>query len=104
MPITQNEKHSMLDQMYSRLCFHCGAASERHTHKRARFVASLISYPDDLLCAAYQHISHHLLPSRVPTEAEFIEFMTPEFERRQSIPALVAGSGHVNHRVCEENI
>ncbi len=78
-----NEKHTMLDHIYSRLCFHCGVSPERYNHKRARFIAALGTYPDDLLCAAYQHISRHLCPARVPTEAEFISFMTPEFERRQ---------------------
>ena len=85
-----SDKHHMLDRIYSRLCFHCGAAPERHTHRRARFIGSLLEYPDDLLCAAYHYISRHLTPAHVPSEAEFIAFMAPEFHRRQTAQCMEA--------------
>ena len=83
-----NDKKELLEQLYSRLCFHCGVSPERYSHKRARFIASLLPYPDDLLCAAYHYISHHLSPARVPTEADFIAFMQPEFQRRQMVECM----------------
>ncbi len=78
----------LLDQLFSRLCFHAGATPEQFSHRRERFIRSLASYPEDLLCAAYQHILHHLPASRLPTEEEFIEFMTPEFTRRQHAASM----------------
>ncbi|MDX2074494.1 MAG: hypothetical protein SFX19_09070 [Alphaproteobacteria bacterium] len=78
-----HDKRQMLDHIYSRLCLHCGVEAERYNHKRKRFIAALGSYPDDLLCAAYQHISHHLSPARMASEQDFIAFMEPAFRLRQ---------------------
>ena len=85
-----NDKYHLLDQIYSRLCFHCSIAPERVNHKREKFIASLACYPEDLLCAAYHHVSHRLMPAQLPSEDEFIAFMAPEFHRRQLAECMEA--------------
>lgn len=79
------EKRALLQQIYTRLCFHAGANPERFNHKRERFIANLIAYPEDLLCAAYYYVMAHLTPLRLPSEEEFISFMGPEYSRRNHL-------------------
>ena len=78
-----NDKISLLETMFARLCFHAGATPEQFSRRRIRFIESLSPYPDDLLCAAYQHLLHHTRVGQMPGVDAFIEFMAPEFARRQ---------------------
>ena len=79
-----SEKHQLLYLIYDRLCFHCGFRVEEFCCKRERFVVRLLAYPDDLLCAAYSYLLKHTPPDHLPDEEEFIEFMSPEFKRRNN--------------------
>lgn len=78
-----NDKRDMLQQIFIRMCFHYGLTLEGSEPKRNYFIASLLAYPEDLICAAYHYILHHPSPQNFPTPEDFITFMQPEFERRQ---------------------
>lgn len=81
--MTYNDKRELLHQIFTRLCFHYGLDIEGSDTKRNYFIASLMSYPDDLVCAAYHHLLKHPSPQHFPTPEDFILFMQPEFHRRQ---------------------
>ena len=79
-----DDKHHTLQHIYDRMCFHSGASLTAAAEKRAHFIASLLGYPEDLICAAYLHLQHYIAPNRFPSEEDFILFMQPEYMRRQA--------------------
>lgn len=100
-PMT-DDKRTTLTQIFTRLCFHGGLEPQAHMPARERFVASLLMYPEDLICAAYHHIARHMQPGQLPREEDFIMFMQPEFMHRQkNDPRRMAGS-HVDDDRTEE--
>jgi hypothetical protein len=79
----KHDKHTTLHQIFCRLCFHAGLIPEQHEDRRERFISGLFCYPEDLICAAYHYILYHAKQPSLPSEDDFIRFMTPEFARRK---------------------
>lgn len=75
------DRRDLLHRIYSRLCFHCAVVPERYAPQRMKFIETLLPYPEDLICAAYHHLIRHRCV--MPTHQDFIDFMEPEFTRRQ---------------------
>lgn len=84
------EKKQLLMQIFSRLCFHYGAHPDMYQARRKSFVARLEHYPEDLICACYQHLLRHQAPAQLPNVDDFIAFIMPEYERRTNSNTLEA--------------
>lgn len=78
-----SDKHLTLKQIFGRLCFHTGFDAEAREEDCQRFVNTLAPYPEDLICAAYHHLMRHPEETHLHMENDFIDFMAPEYARRQ---------------------
>jgi len=75
-----------LQQIISRLMLHfpLSNAGNRH-HISNDYFEMLFEYPEDLLCAAYQHVLKHHKCDFLPRIADLVAFMEPEMMRRKSV-------------------
>ena len=72
-------------QIVQRLMLHFScAAGERKESVCADYAAMLADYPEDLLCAAYQHILKHHKYNSLPKIADLLAFMEPEMAYRRT--------------------
>jgi hypothetical protein len=73
-----------LTQIVSRLLFHFPVeGKEAQKLIFSNFMDKLSHYPEDLVCAAYQHILSHRATYTVPSPEDFITIMEPELQYRQ---------------------
>lgn len=79
----KSEKYQLIERMFARLCLQAGTIPEAQAHRRERFIQSLLPYPDDLVCAAYHRVLHYAHADYLPSECDFILFITPEYNRRR---------------------
>ncbi len=68
-----------LQQILGRLMLHYASARDM-----SDYIKLLSLYPEDLLCAAYQHILRHRTQPTMPGACELVAFMEPELARRKA--------------------
>jgi len=71
-----------LKQVVARLMIHFPLVGEHHHRFFNYYLACLKPYPEDLLCAAYQHVLRHHSAGGTPKIADFLAFMDPEMNHR----------------------
>lgn len=81
------DKQTLIERLFSDMCHDAGCNPEALAHRRRRFTQSLMEYPEDLLCAAYCRVRHYARPDYLPSECDFILFMSPEYNRRRMLEA-----------------
>ena len=75
-----------LKQIISRLMLHFPCpAGEKQERICNDYTEMLCDFPEDLLCAAYQHILKHHKYHTLPKIADLLTFMEPELGRRRTI-------------------
>lgn len=73
-----------LRQIISRLMLHfpCPPGDKQH-RLFAEYSDTLKDFPEDLVCAAYQHVLKHHQLSTLPRIADLLAFMEPEMSHRR---------------------
>lgn len=75
-----------LQQIVSRLLLHFSSDDYLgQEHVARNYMAALMNYPEDLLCAAYHNVLLHYTGRTMPSLSYFFTFMDPEMQRRQSL-------------------
>lgn len=78
-----NSKQDLLIWIFNRMCFHYSMHHVDYSTLKSQFITQLEAYPEDLLCAAYTHISRMREPHTFPKPDDFIHFMAPAYHQRQ---------------------
>ena len=74
-----------IKQIITRLMMHFPApAGELKQSIFSDYAAMLQGYPEDLLCAAYQHVMKHHKYNSLPKIADLLSFMEPEMNQRRA--------------------
>ena len=74
-----------LRQIVGRLMLHFNSANDELANITSTYINVLKEYPEDLICAAYQHILMNYKLTAMPGVVEFVDFMEPERIRRQHV-------------------
>lgn len=74
----------IIEQLVSRLMMHFPCKESQREQVFSDYVHALSHIPEDILCAAYQHILSHHKYHTLPKVADFITFADPEIAQRKS--------------------
>lgn len=83
-----------LHQLLTRLFMHFPLLQpEMQQCLMINYIQTLKEYPEDLLCAAYHHVSRHHEHQTIPKLADIVAFIEPEFvfrhEQKRKIETLI---------------
>ena len=78
--------YERINQIISRLLLHFPSSIALHPSRiKADYIAMLQPFPEDLICASYQHVLMHHESPCLPKIADLLIFMEPEMACRQTI-------------------
>lgn len=78
-----------LERLLKRLFLHYRIPQEASARIHSQYREALQHYPEDLICAAYQHIVQNHALTTLPKPEAFLAFMQPEYQRRAYATALI---------------
>ena len=75
-----------IEQIVMRLMLHFPTPSGTDKHRLCTDYADMLQdFPEDMLCAAYQHVLKHHKYHTLPKIADLLAFMEPEITRRRTV-------------------